>query len=274
MVRKHLTTGTAAAIVCLFCSTAFAQIGGSVDWVARVVKAKGVGAVNPNMPVSTARPGAIRAAKQIALRDALELVKGISLNSSTTIANSMTTNDAVNSNVNGFVKGFTFEPAPHYMSDGTVEIEVTIPIDGVSGLGSALFGGAGLISETPSATITHSGAPAKGFSGLIIDAKGLGIKPTLMPRITDEKDMEIYGSAYVSREFAVKFGMCGYVKNLADAQKNTDRIGATPFVVKGIKATGANKTDIVLSTADAATVQSTAQNAKFLSECRVIVLID
>jgi len=161
------------------------------------------------------------------------------------------------------------------MSDGTVEIEVTIPIDGVSGLGSALFGGSvELVPEKPSTTFAPSGAPAKGFTGLIIDAKGLAIKPALMPRITDEKDKEIYGSAYVSRDFAVKFGMCGYAKDIADAQKRTDRIGASPFVVKALKAAGPNKTDIVVSNDNAATIMSTAQNMKFLSECRVIVLID
>ena len=55
--------------------------------------------------------------------------------------NSMVESDVVNSSINGFVRGFQFEPNPHYMSDGTVEIEVTLPIDGANGFGQTLFGG-------------------------------------------------------------------------------------------------------------------------------------
>lgn len=268
---------TFTATLCLLALAAVtvqSQIGGTVDWVARTVKVKGIGAPNPNMGAN-ARPAAIRAAKQVALRDALELIKGIPLNSQTTIANSMVESDVISSSINGFVKGFQFEENPHYMSDGTVEIEVTLPIDGVSGLGSQLFGGSvNMVGEQPSAAFTASGAPAKGYTGLIVDATGLGIKPCLMPKLLDEGNKEIYGTAHISREFAVKYGMCGYAKTLAAAQKQADRIGASPLMVKGLKASGANKADIIIAKKDADALNSAAANMKFLSECRVIVILD
>ncbi len=217
---------------------------------------------------------AIRAAKQVALRDALELIKGMSLNSSTTIANSMVQNDMISTSISGFVQGFQYEPNPHYMSDGTVEIEVTLPIDGNNGVGAAIFGGTvNMIGEKPTATIAPSGS-GSAFSGLIIDAKGLGIKPALMPKILDENEKEVYGSAYVTRDFAIKYGMCGYAKDMAGAKSLKDRIGVSPCVVKGIKALGANKADIQISAPDAAIIQGAAKNMKFLTECRVIIIID
>ncbi len=267
-------------VLFLLSGTIYSQTNGSVDWVARFVKAKGIGAPNPNMPEAAARPAAIRAAQQLALRNALELIKGINLNSQTTIKNSMVESDVINSSVNGFVSGFTFEPNPRYMSDGTVEIEVTLPIDGANGLGGALFGeNTPLLQNAKGTTQVLPGTPrsqpaAAGYSGLIIDAKGLGIKPALMPKIVSESDREIYGSANISRKFAVKHGMCGYAKDLESAKNLTDRIGTTPFIVKAIKAGGANKADIILSKADADAVQGAAKNAKFLSECRVVVLLD
>lgn len=248
-----------------------AQVNGTVDWVSRVVKVKGIGA-GPEGP--NQRPMAIRAAKQVALRDALELIKGMTLNSQTTVANSMVQNDVINTSISGFVKGFQFEPNPHYMSDGTVEIEVTLPIDGNNGIGQALFGGeSNLLQDKPIATFSGA-ATGTAFTGMIVDAKGLGIKPALMPKIVSESEKEIYGSAYVSRDFAVKFGMCGYAKDMAGAKALKDRIGTNPCTVKGVKAMGANKADIMISNSDAAQIQGASKNMNFLSECRVIILID
>jgi hypothetical protein len=273
-MMKHLNLCAVSLIMLLALSgTIQSQINGTVDWVNRVVKVKGIGAgtEGPNQ-----RPMAIRAAKQVALRDALELIKGMPLNSQTTVANSMVQNDLINTSISGFVKGFQFEPNPHYMSDGTVEIEVTLPIDGNNGVGSALFGGeVNLIAEKPASSFgSAGGGSGSACTGLIIDAKGLTVKPALMPKVLSEADKEIYGSAWVSRDFAVKFGMCGYAKSLDNAKQLVDRIGKSPCVVKGLKASGANKADIVISNQDALTVQGAAKSQNFLSECRVVVIID
>jgi hypothetical protein len=251
---------------------------GNVDWGKRTITAKGIGAPNPDMPEATRRPAAIRAARVLALRSALEVAKGVQINSETTIENLMVSNDAVNTSISGFLKGFQFEANPHYMSDGSVEISVTIPLDGVDGLGGALYGkGDSIVRDKPAITAMPegtAGSTAQVFTGLIIDATGLGIKPAMAPKVLDEAGNEVYGSAYVSRAFAVKYGMAGYAKSVDDAVKNKDRIGKTPGKVKAIKASGANKCDVVLSAEDAASVRSSAKNLKFLQECRVIIVVD
>ncbi|MBL8028339.1 MAG: hypothetical protein JNL74_18085 [Fibrobacteres bacterium] len=278
-MTKRIAIST-ALILMLLAIVSTAQTNGSVDWINRVVKAKGIGAPNPNMPEAAARPAAIRAAQQLALRNALELIKGMNLNSQTTIKNSMVENDVVNTSVNGFVSGFTFEPSPHYMNDGTVEIEVTLPIDGQSGLGGVIFAESSPFSPKQVAPVAaapkaYTSSPsAAGYTGLIVDARGLGIKPALMPKILSEADREIYGSANISRDFAIQFGMCGYAKTPESAKALTDRIGNNPMVVKAMKVSGANKADIILAKAEADAVQSAAKTSKFLAECRVVVLLD
>ena len=262
---------------------------GSINWGKRVITAKGIGVPNPDMPEATRRPAAIRAAQVLALRNALEVVKGIQISSETTVENLMLTNDAISTSITGFIKGFQFEPNPHYMSDGSVEISVTIPLDGTGGFGGALYGkGDSIVKDKPTVTATPEPAKpavtatpvpapetkAQVFTGLIIDAKGLGIKPAMAPKVLDEAGNEIYGSAYVGRAFAVKYGMAGYAKSVDDAGKNKDRIGKTPENVKAIKASGANKCDVVLSNGDADAVRSSAKNLKFLQECRVIIVVD
>jgi hypothetical protein len=251
---------------------------GNVDWGKRTITVKGIGASNPEMPEATRRPGAVRAAQLMAPRNALETIKGIQISSETTVENFMVTDEYVSTSIDGFIKGFKFEPNPHYMSDGSVEISVTVPLDGPQGLGEALYGkGDSIVKDKPVVTAMPEPAAetkAQVFTGLIIDATGLGIKPAMAPKVLDEAGNEIYGSAYVGRAFAVKYGMAGYAKSVEEAGKNKDRIGKTPEKVKAIKASGANKCDVVLSSGDADALRSSAKNLKFLQECRVIIVVD
>lgn len=249
-----------------------------VDWTKRSVCAKGIGAVNPKHPQAAARPGAIRAAQQTALRNALELVKGVPVTSNTTVANSMTADDNVRTKVEGFVKGFQFSQ-PHYMDDLTVEVNVQIPLDGVGDIVLPAT-----IQAQPSVKTWSWGEDGKGsapanlrssvYTGLVIDARGLSVLPALAPRVLENDGKELYGSANVSREWAVKYGMAGYAKSVDGARGMKDRIGDNPAVVKAVRADGAAKTDAVLSAEDVLAVKSAAQNLKFLSEARVVFVVD
>lgn len=268
----------AAALAAALVSMSYAQNAPDcqegVDWVGRTVCAKGIGAVNPKQPQAAARPGAIRSAQMTGLRHAIELVKGVSINSSTTVANAMTTDDQINSKVEAYVKGFQFGQ-PHYMDDLTVEVYVKIPLDGISDIVLPSS-----IQATPSVTTWGASAPAAAparsavYTGLVIDARGLGVLPALAPRILDADGKELYGAALVSREWALKYGMAGYAKSVDGARGLKDRIGENPAVIKAVRADGAAKTDLVLSAEDAASIRSATQNLKFLSEARVVFVVD
>ncbi|MFP4014730.1 MAG: hypothetical protein ACLFVQ_11635 [Chitinispirillaceae bacterium] len=248
------------------------QGNGSIDWSERCIIATGIGAPNPNLPQAAQRPAAIRAAQQIALRNALETVKGINLNSSTRVENFMVEQDIVSSSVSGFVKGFQQEGKTKYMSDGSVEVTMKVPLDGIGGIGEILLDSQ--LRESPMVhEVTEPSQEKMMFTGLIIDCRGLKVKPALSPRILDKSGKEVYGSAYVSREWAIKHGIVGYSKDINAAAK-LDRSGDSPGKIKAVKTSGDNKTDVVISNKDANDVRSAADNLKFLSECRVILVID
>ncbi len=246
---------------------------GSVNWEKRIIVARGIGAPNPDLPEGAQRPGAIRAAQMIALRNALETVKGIYLNSSTTVQNFMTTSDVVTTQVNGYLKNFQQKGRERYMSDGSVEVTMEIPIDGVGGIGDFLLSNS--VGENPSVTKFEGKKARKEqvFTGLIIDCRGLKLKPALSPKVLDNGGKEIYGSAYVSKEWAIKYGIVGYAKTVEGAAK-LERVGDKPGKVKAVKASGTNNTDVIISNDDAADVRSAAKNLKFLSQCRVILVVD
>ncbi|OQX95600.1 hypothetical protein B6I21_04605 [candidate division KSB1 bacterium 4572_119] len=270
----------------------------SVNWTTQTVQATGIGASNPNLPAAAARASAIRAAKLDALRNMLETIKGMYLNSETTVRNAMVESDVIRTQVEGIAQGFRITDGPRYLSDGSVEVVVEMPITGqlADAVLPGQFGGGQLqpggqmLCPTcgqpwpagkpvpPGMNLQQTGGtmPANAnavFTGLIVDCKGLGIRPAMAPKIVDENGNEVYGSKYVSRQWAVEIGMVGYDKDLNRARRN-DRVTANPLVIKGLRASGQNKTDVVISAADAAQLHQAAANQNFLDKCKVMFIVN
>jgi len=134
-----------------------------------------------------------------------------------------------------------------------------------------------LLPKTPAAPptgiVATPGAAGQTFTGLIIDARGLGVRPAMAPKILNEDGKEVYGSAWINRDWAVREGMAGYLKDPLQAQQNP-RVTDKPLLVKAIKASGDARVDVVISNADAAMLHSAAQNLSFLEKCKVIILVD
>ncbi len=242
---------------------------GRVDWTTSVITAVGIGAP-PAQPANPAqaRGMAERAAQVIALRNLLEAVKGMRVDSATTVDNFIVTSDVIRTQVNGFVQGATMMDKK-YMSDGSVEITVGMKLTGA--LADSLLPKG---SSAPAAS--GGAAPATtgvAYTGLIVDARGLGLRPAMAPKILNEDGKEVYGSAWVSRDYAVREGMVGYLKDPVAAQANP-RVMDKPLTVKAIRTTGENRVDMVISNADAAAIQSASHIMSFLEKCRVIVLVD
>ena len=95
----------------------------------------------------------------------------------------------------------------------------------------------------------------------------------MSPKILDESGQEVYGSAYVSREFAVQQGMAGYAKDLTSSQTNP-RVTNKPLTVKGLKTEGPGQSDLVISNAAAGKIRSASENLSFLKKCRVMIVLD
>ena len=246
---------------------------GSVDWSNQKIQATGIGAGNPNLPLPSQRAAAIRAAKLDAWRNLLESIKGVSLTSETTVRNAMVENDVIVTRVEGILKGFTTVGEPRYLSDGSVEVTVEMPITGAltdAILPTQLDGQPWLTGQPMPGTVSPAAAA---FTGLIIDAKGLGLRPAMAPKILDEAGNEIYGSRYVSRKWAVEMGMVGYDKDVNRARAN-DRVTNNPLIVKAVKTSGPNKADVVVSANDAANIQAAAANQNFLDKCKVMFIVD
>lgn len=247
--------------------------GGSINWTKGVIQGKGIGAApekyygKPN-----ARPMAIRAAKIVALRNILELVNGIRVDSNTVVKDFAIQSDTIRSQVEGMVKGAR-EVDVEYLSDGTVEVIMEISMYG--NFSQVLLPQAigAVPMETPGAAPGEAAPSSAVLTGLVVDARGLGVRPAMAPKVLDESGQEVYGSAFVSREFAVQQGMSGYAKDLGSAKQN-QRVTANPLVVKGLRVQGPGQCDIVISNTDAVRLRNSAADLSFLEKCRVMIVVD
>src|SRR5512142_3042324 len=103
---------------------------GLINWTSGEVYATGIGAPPAKAAnAAQARAMAERAAFVVALRNLLETVKGVRVDSETLVENFMVKSDVVRTRVDGIVKGARAVKTS-YMSDGSVEIQVAMPLKG------------------------------------------------------------------------------------------------------------------------------------------------
>jgi hypothetical protein len=253
---------------------------GKVDWSNGVVMAVGIGAP-PGDAVNAAQARAMskRAAVVVAQRNLLETLKGVRVDSETLVENFIVTSDRIRSAVQGIIRGAS-ELKTQYMSDGSVEVTIGVKLAGA--LAEELLpkpaGPAQPVippapSTTPGSAVTPSVPSGPILTGLVVDSRGLNVRPAMAPKVLSEEGREVYGSAFVKREYAIQQGMAGYSKDLAAAQANP-RVTNNPITVKGLRTAGTSGTDIVVSNADAATIHSAAANLSFLEKCRVMIVVD
>jgi len=326
---------------------------GSINWTTGEVFATGMGAP-PAAAVNQAQARAMaeRAALVVALRNLLEIVKGVRVDSETVVENYMVKSDVIKTRVDGVVRG-AMPVKKQYLSDGAVEITVGMKLKGafLDVIVPERFGSSGVMpipvqpapvpprnlpdtkqshpapptavkpQTVPTPTLpanrgeTPKPEPAKPVpspwapqqpekkpdlpksepmpapagpvplvadqssvqfkggkaTGIVIDGRGLGLRPALLPKIVDTEGREIYVGQVVTRTNAVEQGVAGYAKDV-NAAANNFRVTDNPAVIKGTRAVGASRTDIMLAQTDAQQLRDLSRDANFLQYCRVIIV--
>ena len=243
---------------------------GSINWSRGVVQANGIGIPSKKISGnSNARTVALADAKLTAFRTILEIIKEIRINGTTVVGDYAIQDSAIMSKIENMVKNAKVVKK-EYLTDGTVKIKMEVNLRG----GFAQLVLPNDIKPLDSITlVTMNKTSPSAFTGLVVDAKGLGVRPVMVPRILDENNQEVYGSAFVSREYAVQKGMSGYARNPKEILNN-QRVADHPLVVKGLKTSGPGRSEIVISNADASKLRSTSESLYFMKKCRVIIVVD
>jgi hypothetical protein len=254
---------------------------GNINWSAGYIEAVGIGAQPEKLAGKiNARPIALRAAQANALHNLLEITKGVQVDSATSIKDFTVESDVIDTQVNGLVKGALIVDY-QYMPDGTAEVRLRLPL--YANLAQIIMPLA--VAKPPAALAPTESIPAPAvkasespsvpvvYTGMVVDARGIQVRPAMFPRIFDEDGKDVYDLANIDIDYAEKQGISGYTHDLTVAQTN-QRLGANPITVKAMRISGFGKSDIIISNADARQVRASAESAAFLKQCKVIIVLD
>lgn len=235
-----------------------------VNWEGQVLRATGAGA--PDMKASSpaqARLGAERAAQMDAFRNLLAQVKGIQVSAGKTVGDALSA-DEVKAKVEGVIRGYKVV-GKRYFSDGGVELDVEVPLAAITAaVLDAQQPAGGAEASAPAVALNTSGA--KKNTGLVVDARGLGVKPALAPRLLGPDGKALYSAEALSDEARQTSAVAAYMAGLDQAKKSV-LVGDKPLVLKADKADGS---DLVLSAE--AVKQLAAIHNGFLAEGRVVIV--
>ena len=257
---------------------------GYINWSAGLLMSSGV-AVPPTKNEAKepqALEEALAHARTLALTNMRDIALNTRVNSLSVVGDIASSSDIVMARVESLVQGAK-AIKQEYLSDGTVEVTVQMPMYG--GFAQLVLPEEIKQIEPIKTVSNESGASenvlqesradieAVTYTGIVVDARGIQFSPAMAPVIVDEKAREVYGSAFVSREFAVQQGMSGFSRDMQTAGQDA-RVSGNPLTVKGL-GTAANKAStIIISTADASKIKSVSEHISFLKKCRVMIVVD
>lgn len=298
--RRASRWGLVAAVILLATGPAWAQGAGqdrpgdvverdgtiTRNWTQRLFRVRGSGAPPDSGNLAQRRILAKESARANAQLQMMEAILGTTLDAQTYVKNAVVQNQEIQKTIERQILKRAVVLEERERDDGGADVTLGLWVTGE--LADALLGPAP--ERRPVAALPPGPAPAPGaappspgaavpdkpqviYTGLVIDARGLNVRPAMAPRILSEAGQEIFGRAVVDKTWAVQQGMAGYLKDLAAAQAS-ERVGERPLTVKGLRADGANRSDVVISNVDAGVLLGAAQHLSFLEKARVVIVVD
>lgn len=262
------------------------ESNGCIDWENGIIYATGMGVPNPKFETQAQKTySAYQAAKTVAMRNLLQMVEGINITSTRTVKAGMLEDDTINTQISGKIRQVQEAGRPQTMNDGSVWVTMKMFMRDIISIlvnnQKFAFKSGDMfqrpqqkptVQDQPEAKSSEYGGDENTvYSGVIIDARGTGVTPAMSPKIYSPDGKEVYGSIAVERDFALKHGVVGYVKEVEKAKEN-DRVKGNPLMIKATLK-GGSSSDLVLSQEDAELLNKLDATQSFLREARVIVII-
>lgn len=248
------------------------------QWEQGTITAEGFGTPPAGAYGSKASIMARRAAIVDAQRNLAEQVSGVQVDAETTVENFVISSDLVKTKVSALIKG-AMVVEEQMMPDGAYRVVMSMPMYGSQGLASAIM--PAIRDNTPptppppviSATITTQIQMGGTYTGVIVDAGGMGLKPSFSPVIYDTNGRAIYGVSNINYDQAISQGMVGYSSSVSAAQ-TLPRVGATPLVIKAVQVRGGNNStnpvNVVVSVDDGDRILAANQQSQMLMNGSVV----
>ncbi len=267
---------------------------GQIDWLNKVIRVKGNGVPPDSGGITQKRLKARVAARIDAYRNLAETVECVQVSSETDVKNFVAENDVIKLRVDAVVKGARQSGKEKLLPDGSIEVELFLPMFGNASLATALdLGNYAKNKTTLAYTLPIMVASLNDFAitesksykisenintdatGLIIDASSLEIEPAMSPFIIGGGRIVYTGSKFdIDPKTIVKNGITDYTDSLEKAKKNIERIGNSPIIIEASGATGIpSKTNILLDELSINNLINSNEKTHFLNKLGVVIVI-
>lgn len=110
------------------------------------------------------------------------------------------------------------------------------------------------------------------YTGIIIDARGLDVRPAMDPAIVDSNMSQLYiGNWEIDPDYVIANGIIGYFNEVDEAKNDVARVGKNPLVVKAVQVRGS--TDPILEIEDSSKILEADNLTKFLQKYAVDIVL-
>lgn len=254
---KSLTLAAALAAPLLCLAAGEPSPPKAVDWAGQVVRASGAGA--PDLKAqnaSQARLGAEKAALADGAAKLLVELNSLSIDGTKTLGELLEKPEA-KARAEALARDATVA-SKRYFSDGGVVLELELPLARLTELFDP--------DATPAPLPGKSEGP-QSSTGLIIDARGLGLAPALTLRLVDPAGKLLYGVDSLKGDGRKLAAAAAWVQKLEEA-KGLRKAGERPLL---FKPTGRTGVELALSAEDAQKLAGV--NTGFLGDGKVVVVL-
>lgn len=278
---------------------------GVLNWSRGTLRVTGAGAVSGQSTLSAGqqRLMAKRAAQADAYRLLAEAVNGVQVFAETTVQDFVTQSDVIRLQVKAVIRGARRVGTTRYLSDGSVEQDLEMPIFGRDSLAQAVklgqaietqfsqpygslpqylsarghfeWGSAALVGAGLNLAQAVKTAENTGYTGLIIDATGLAAEPALGPFVVGAgARLHPNHKIGVDPNQVVQQGPLHYVEDLDEAREDVQRVGNNPLLVRAKAAVGSPaRSNILLDRSTAAEVLEADKQFQFLKDLKVTLVL-
>lgn len=109
-------------------------------------------------------------------------------------------------------------------------------------------------------------------SGLIVDARGLDVQPSLICRVYGPEERLLYGPGIVRPSVAIGRGMAGYVQDRRRAVRSS-RSGGDPLILRAEEKITSKGCEVTVSAEASEALLPRPGNVEFLRRGRVIIIV-
>lgn len=253
----------------------YPDTGSRIDWVEGKIKSSGISSMaidekgspvdmetGNSLSISDARNISYERAKEKALIAAISIINELQVDSEKKVKDLVLTDSAVRQNISRIIEEnshYKDKPAGYLTSACDLEFSLGYILTAIN-----------YSFPCDSFPVRDDIEISTFYTSIIVDVRGLGIKPMLLPSILNENGLEIYNKNFIKPADAVKYNPVSYVYKEKDAIKHK-KAGKHPLFCAALKNMNGNP---VISDNDIKKMFSNKKNIEYLSKCRVIFIID